>query len=1327
MIRQFRYAWFFILLAGCGGGGGDGGSGNVPDTVVIKKGVFVDSPVQGLSYVSGDTSGTTSATGEFEYEDGKTVTFSLGDVELGSANGGAVITPIDIVEGATDSTNPKVTNIIRLLQTADADGDPSNGITLEKARLDALPDNLDLDQAIDAFDRQQALMDWLADQNLSLVDVNTAREHFDDILDGASKDSDNDGIPDAADIDRDGDGVNNNVDRFPDDGTESQDLDGDGIGDNADPDRDGDEVNDDVDIFPNDPNESADLDSDGIGDNSDPDRDGDNVNNDQDRFPNDPNESADLDNDGIGDNADPDRDNDGVNDETDRFPNDPNESADLDNDGIGDNSDPDRDGDGVENGVDVYPDDPARSALPTVTIDTPETLATVGATPITVTGSVDAQAASLTLNGVNLALDGSGSYSADVALEEGLNTIVARIVSPSDEGDIVSTASISVSLDLTPPTITLESHTDGDTVTTETVTITGLINDIVRGTIEEDQASLTLNGEAASISNRSYAIEGVALNPGQNDFTLLATDQVGNQNSLQFSLNYSVPTGQRIELVSGQAQIAEIETQVEDPLTVRVLDNDANPVANASVVFRVEQGSGVVGVGTDDAGRAVVVDTNAEGVASTQFQVGARVGTANHKVKAQAVGYDDELIFTASGTSALGNKLSVNSGNNQRGATYQALPAPFVTVVTDSGANVVSGARVEYKVIKGGGAFGDDGDTVVVTTDSDGRVSVIYTLGDLEGLDQQRIVATLLDSAVEEPITAGFTASAFTPTEAGDTSISGVVLDNQDNPIPGATVTVEGTTRQATTDEQGQFTITEAPVGPVHLIVDGSTTSLEGEYPTLSYNIVTISGIENPLAAPVYMVKLDVDSGVEVGPSDVSLTLEEYPGFQLDVAKDSVTFPDGARSGLLSVTAVNASKVPMAPPNGMQPQFIVTIQPTGTRFDPPARLTLPNVDGHSPGAQVEMYSYDHDLEEFVSIGLGTVSEDGALVQSNPGVGVIKAGWHCGSQPGGSGCTYNCGECQTCDDDCNCINDDSQTPRSITDVEGDCKSPACQDGSAVQVNDDSDTPPDNECKICEDGAVTNREDGRVNACLECEDGEEKKVPDNEIGSTSISFAGVTNFIKDVNKILDLLGSDDKIPEVQFAFAKTEKEVCCVARDGEMTDEIEWKGSVVFPGWSGRWRPTIPPYSGDYTITIFGRSIGVAYGVQFEAGFTGSVDITRTERECQGDDCWGGSVGGQFTAGGGLFGEVPNPALPPECGPRGNEDCAVLRVEGTVTSGFNIQAGVNCEKINGKIGHTGIAANAKFIVAEGTWVETAFQETLQLVNSGSITVFEYELPD
>ncbi len=71
-------------------------------------------------------------------------------------------------------------------------------------------------------------------------------------------------------------------------------------------------------------------------------------------------------------------------------------------------------------------------------------------------------------------------------------------------------------------------------------------------------------------------------------------------------------------------------------------------------------------------------------------------------------------------------------------------------------------------------------------------------------------------------------------------------------------------------------------------------------------------------------------------------------------------------------------------------------------FDAPARLTLPNVDGHAAGAQVEMYSYDDDFQKSLLRSVsGTVTEDATVIKTNPGVGVVKAGWHCGSQPGGS--------------------------------------------------------------------------------------------------------------------------------------------------------------------------------------------------------------------------------------------------------------------------------------------------------------------------------------
>ena len=765
-------------------------------------------------------------------------------------------------------------------------------------------------------------------------------------------------------LDDDADGVSNYLDQCPNTpAAEVVNVVGCGA---SQLDHDNDGVNDNIDQCPNTvPGTPVDA----VGcDPTQKDSDGDGIIDVKDAFPQDPNEWSDLDADGVGDNSDPDIDGDGVANNLDIFPTDPAESADLDGDGIGDNSDPDIDGDSVLNDSDAFPRDPSRSVLPVVTIDTPATLTTVGSSPVVVTGQLDPSATALTLNGVNIPVTGA-VYTGSVALKEGHNTIVARMV---DAAGVVSTASISVSLDLTPPYLTVESHTDGQKVYEPSVTLTGLVNDIVRGTIEDTQANVQVNGIQAVISNRSYAAVDVPLVEGNNVIRVTGSDQVGNQSAQEINLVYERNTEGQVNIVSGQGQSGTINQALTQPLVVQVLDAAGQPVAEKPVVFRVSQGSGILAPGDVLQGQGYLAKTDVQGNATVTYQLGQRAGTANHKVSARVVGFKDDAIFYASASPNIGDKLSVNSGNNQRGGVHQPLPAPFVVAVTDNGSNTIAGARVQFEILEGGGRFLTPSTTptqpannqlITLVTDSDGRASAHYVLGGITGLDKQRVKATLLDGPAGQNITATFTASGFVTGEPGLTAITGTVLDNQDNPLPG----------------------------------------------------VTISGVDNPLSAPIYMVKLNTESMVYAGLQDVELTLPKVPGFKLEVPAGSVTFPDGSKEGYLSVTVVNSSKVPMAPPNGMQPQFIVTIQPTGAKFDPPARLTLPNVDAHPAGAQVEMFSYDHDLEEFVAIGLGTVSKDSLTIQSNPGVGVVKAGWHCGAQPGGSGCCEGPGDCGPCEE------------------------------------------------------------------------------------------------------------------------------------------------------------------------------------------------------------------------------------------------------------------------------------------------------------------------
>lgn len=891
----------------------------------------------------------------------------------------------------------------------------------------------------------------------------------------------------------------------------------------------------------------------------------------------------------------------------------------------------------------------------TVQIGSPASLTTFGASPIIVSGIVSPIDAKITLNGVNVS-NNNGTFSGNVDLQEGSNVIDARA---SKSGAIISDI-ISVSLDLTPPYLTIDSHQNQQKVFTERVTITGLVNDIVRGTIENDQANATVNGVSALIVNRSYSAE-IPLFEGENVVKVTGSDQVGNTNQISITLIYEVPIGKRIVLVGGQGQSAMINEKLPQPLQIMVLDDNDDVLPDEAVVFRVFQGSGAVGVGTSKEGRAVVIDSDVSGIAKTEFKLGTRAGTANHKISVSAVGFDNEVIFHASATGQIGNKLSVNSGNNQRGAVGQVLPQPLVVVVTDNGANVVKDSRIRFDVTAGGGHFSaNDQTSIEVVTDSDGRATAELVLGELEGIDAQTLLATLLDGPVGQVINAGFTATAFVPSATADTTVSGVVLDNQDTPIPGVTVRIEGTSRQAQTDGKGLFQITQSPIGPIHIIADGSTATVAGEFPSLSYQLVTISGVDNPLPAPIYMVKLDTENAVFSGSEDVVLTLDAFPGFKLEIAANSVTFPDGSTEGLISVTSVNASKVPMAPPNGMQPQFIVTIQPTGTRFDPPARLSLPNVDAHAAGAQVEMYSFDHDLEEFVSIGLGTVTEDGLIIVSNPGVGVIKAGWHCGSQPAGSGCcaggNKSNGGCAVCKkrqgNDCtsgNCIPDDSQDPKQ------DCK--GCSGGELV--NDDSKalTGDDKECKKCKDGTAAPdlaKNDNRCKSedpkklCYTCKDGkcgnhcDASKTKDTLALSTG-DLAGLSSI---VNKI-----KYAKFPPLEVADASASVSVNGSIEKGEKccadcSTQDPTKNKSAYTKYEGTVK-----LDAFIKIGFVGTSGGTfqwvgwtdyRVGVSYEVGPFLTVKgelkgrVSYTDSDCEEGDCFtvgvGGGIGAQLDVGG-----------------------------------------------------------------------------------------------
>lgn len=787
-----------------------------------------------------------------------------------------------------------------------------------------------------------------------------------------------------------------------------------------------------------------------------------------------------------------------------------------------------------------------------VTLTTPQNGAYLNTPVITVAGTVQDPGARVTLNGIATPVSG-GTFSASVPLNEGPNTVNA--VATNSNGSI-STANLLVTLDTTAPKVEIYSPAANGSTAGETVTVSGLVNDIVVGTVNPQQATVTVNGIAAEVLNRSFIARNVPLQVGANNVQAVATDRAGNRATTTIAVTRSAATAGGLRVAGGNNQSAQVGSVLPAPLAVTLTDSQGAPRANTPVVFRVIALDGALGTTSAISGSqsALAVNTDANGQAKVWLRLGSRAGAGNNLVEASTAGVAATADFVASGNPTQPGLVVVDSGNNQTGTVGQALPFPLIAIVTDASNNRLAGVPVTFAVRGGGGGFGPNRDSTWSTTsDADGRVAASLILGPTQGVNNNVVEASFIGNT---GYPAAFSATALVPGPANETSISGVVLDNSNKPLPGVTMRLLQITQgnrsnipqeMATavqTDAQGQFVMKPVPVGVFKLMTDGGTTSRAGSWPTLDFDMITVPGQNNTLGMPIFLPELNPTNRVCVNETTGgTLTLPDVPGFALTIAPGSATFPGGSRSGCVSVTPVHMDKVPMAPGFGQQPRFVVTIQPVGTHFSPAARMTIPNVDGLPPRAVTEMYSYDHDLASFVAIGSATVSEDGATITSDVGSGVIKAGWHCGGNPNTSGSAGTCPTCKKCEG-AGCVADPGQNGT---------------------------IPPEDKCSECKNGSLV-------------------KIPLNTTNTEyAYSFSPPSEGVEKINQGLDKLKKIGVIASVNLltVTGKVSEKECCSPQTGKGK---EISGSVEGSFGSAQvkakiWPPgPIPSFEG--TVDVFG---------------------------------------------------------------------------------------------------------------------------------------------
>src|SRR5438128_6941737 len=246
-------------------------------------------------------------------------------------------------------------------------------------------------------------------------------------------------------------------------------------------------------------------------------------------------------------------------------------------------------------------------------------------------------------------------------------------------------------------------------------------------------------------------------------------------------------------------------------------------------------------------------------------------------------------------------------------------------------------------------------------------------------------------------------------------------------PLAGVIVTADGLEQnvRAVTDQFGDFRLTNAPAGPFFVHVDGrAVTNLAAgiRYPDLAYypfvgkEWVSVLGGETnigevylPLVSTGTLRPTSLTNQTVVTFPDAVLQMHpELQGVSIFVPPNSLFSDSGQRGGMVGIAPVPPDRLPGPLPEGLDFPLVITVQTDGpSNFDQPVSACFPNLPDPitgvrlPPGAKSALWSFNYDTGRFEMVGPMTVTADGLLVCTDPGVGIPAPGWH-GTDPGTPG-------------------------------------------------------------------------------------------------------------------------------------------------------------------------------------------------------------------------------------------------------------------------------------------------------------------------------------
>lgn len=395
---------------------------------------------------------------------------------------------------------------------------------------------------------------------------------------------------------------------------------------------------------------------------------------------------------------------------------------------------------------------------------------------------------------------------------------------------------------------------------------------------------------------------------------------VAGRDTVEFSAT-AVPD--RLEIVSGNNQLARGNSVLAQPVIVRVIDLLGRPAVGVSVAFTPTSGSGSV--------VPSVVASDASGTARTVWTLGSTFGTKTLQVTAPSV--TTPITVSAAATQ---DQLSLVTGGNQTFVAGGTLPAPIVVQVRDQFGTAVPGVNVTFSPVSGSGTVSQG----AVLTDNTGTAQTTWTIGAAIGAKSLTIAA-----GTATPLTVSATALSTDSiqvvsgaTQAGragvalPTPIIVRVRDALGRAVQGASVefvpdTGSGSVASpsATTDGQGQAQTTwtlGTRIGTMRLVARvGATTSVAVTATATRDRLELRSGgaqsarPASTLGEPIVVRLLDLNGSVVAG---VPVTFTPSAGSVLPatVVTDAdgqarTAWTLGATPGLVSLTVTAATTEPL--------------------------------------------------------------------------------------------------------------------------------------------------------------------------------------------------------------------------------------------------------------------------------------------------------------------------------------------------------------------------------------------------------------------------------